>query len=118
MDTDKALDLVKTGIEGLLEGIGNNTDPWISCEEFANGYQITDVDVFEYLVHHEDVMMRLVVGESNDNIDAFCNLIISVLNSEWYEEKYQFYLSEVQTGIEDEADWERTKKSLKPTWTP
>lgn len=116
MNTDKALDLIKKSIEDLLDDISHGRDPWMEPVELAEEKQIDDEMVFEYIYKNENTMFRLLVGD--ENVDEFTELIIDVLNSEWYSEVYHSKVQEVRIGLEDQADWERTKKSLMPKWRP
>lgn len=118
MNTEKALELIKEGIQGLLTDIADGTDPWVEPKDLAEGQQVDEEDVFEWIYHNKDIMLKLIVGESDYAVDEFTELIISVLNSEWYNEIYQSKVTQVREGFREEADWESTKKSLMPTWTP
>lgn len=118
MDTGKALKLIKTGIQGLLDGIAHGRDTWIRPKDLAEGYQIDEEEVFEWLQQNKDLKLSLLVGQDEALMRKFDDLTIQLLNSEWYQEYYQSKVDEVRIGLRYETDWENTKKSLMPTFKP
>lgn len=113
MDNAKELDLIRKGIEGLLDDIQHGRDPWLDHRDLADECHITDENVFEWIYQHRGHELNLLTM-NGAHTDEFVNLIKGVMESGWYEELYQKHITQARDGIMEDLDWERTKKTLMP----
>lgn len=101
--------LIKTSIKDLLRRICDGHHRH-SAEDLAEGMQLTDEDVYVFILDTREDELEDLVG---DDPSDFIEMIVDTLNSEWYAQVYQKHADRARQGIIDYRDWKETKEALR-----
>lgn len=104
--------LIKKAIKQLLEKISKNNYKWISDEDLAEGSQLDEDIVMSFIVDNYNSRLEKlgVDGEEDQPVDDFIELIVQILNTDWYEEIYEKYVDESRQRLPMLSDKEIARR--------
>jgi len=107
--------LVRYCIEEYFEHCLDSKYEWLAYDP-----TISKVEIEDYIFDNfEDELNQIGVdGESDEMVYRFCDVISRVMDSVWFYDVKESYVTAAQTSIDDIHDWERTKASLMPKYRP